>query len=68
MFVYFENSLGQRRLIAETATTQETSSAIQSFLKDHNYTSYYSRSWKNEKGETVVDVGSHTEFFYIVGD
>ena len=39
--------------------------AINDFLDDHNYKSYYQRTWKKDDKTTVVDVGSHTEFFYI---
>ena len=38
---------------------------INDFLDDHNYQSYYQRTWKRDDKTTVVDVGSHTEFFYI---
>ena len=38
---------------------------INDFLDNHNYKSYYQRTWKKDDKTTVVDVGSHTEFFYI---
>lgn len=35
---------------------------MQQFMDNHNYKSYYTRTWIN-KGEMVFDVGSWTEFF-----
>lgn len=63
--VLFENSKGQKRII-RTAETKDTAfKVIDEFLDDHNYKSYYQRTWKKDDKTTVVDVGSHTEFFYI---
>lgn len=63
MKVYFENSEGKRRVIGEDANTpQEVLKIIQKFLDEHNYKSYYIRTWC-EDGWTWFDVGSHTEFF-----
>lgn len=62
--VEFENNLGTRREIARVKTIPEIYEAIYAFLKEHNYTSYYTRTYRNPKGETVYDVGSYTEFFY----
>ena len=62
--VEFENNLGTRREIARVKTIPEIYEAIDAFLKEHNYTSYYTRTQRNPKGETVYDVGSYTEFFY----
>lgn len=63
--ILFENSRKQKRIIG-TANTQETAfKVIDDFLDDHNYKSYYQRTWKKDDKTTVVDVGSHTEFFYI---
>lgn len=70
MILYFENSRGQRRQVAETATAQEAFVKIQEFLKSHDFVSYYSRYWTNPDNpkERVVDVGSHSEFFYIYNE
>lgn len=43
----------------------ETFKIINDFLDDHNYKSYYQRTWNKDDKTTVVDVGSWTEFFYI---
>ena len=63
--VMFENSKGQLRIIGTAETNDEAFKVINDFLIDHNYKSYYQRTWKKDDKTTVVDVGSHTEFFYI---
>lgn len=60
--LYFINSRGYDRLLAENITEQEVHREIQKFLKEHNFKSYYTRTWKTSEG-TMYDVGSHTEFF-----
>lgn len=74
--LYFENSNGDRRVIANCHTEKEVIQAIYAFIdtcnknkpKDKKFKSYYTREWveKNEETgeiETWYDVGSHTEFF-----
>lgn len=74
--LYFENSNGNRRIIANCHTEKEVIQTIYAFIdtcnknkpKDKKFKSYYTREWveKNEKTgemETWYDVGSHTEFF-----
>lgn len=39
---------------------------VSNFLKEHGFISYYTRSWYVMDGVLKLDVGSHTEFFYIV--
>jgi len=65
MTLYFENTFGFRRVIAEPLDEREAYAAINAFLKEHNYKSYYTRSWINESNlnEKIYDVGSHSEFF-----
>lgn len=65
MKLYFRNCYGTERLIAECQTVQEVHKEIKKFLDEHNYKSYYLRSWKEDNGDIVVDVGSYTEFFII---
>lgn len=60
--LYFINSRDEYRLLKENITWDEVSPRIAEFLKEHNYTSYYTRTWKNTEG-VMLDVGSHTEFF-----
>lgn len=68
MKLYFENSYGQRRLIATPKTTDETFSVIRDFCNERNFEIYYVRTWVNSNGEKYYDVGSHTEFFIEVDD
>ena len=63
--VLFENSKGQSRTIGTVKNEESASKVITDFLDDHNYESDYQRTWKKDDKTTVVDVGSHTEFFYI---
>ena len=66
MILYFQNNMGIRREIGRPLTEQEIYQTIKRFLDEHNYKSYYTRSWVNKKGETYYDVGSHTEFFVMI--
>lgn len=66
MKLYF-SKCGERRLIREVETGREASREITQFLKDHHFTSYYTRIWRDESNEDelVFDVGSYTEFFIL---
>lgn len=66
MKLYFKNCQGKERLIAECETTKDVSREIHKFLDDHNYKSYYSRSWGDEE-KVMIDVGSYSEFFVLRG-
>lgn len=68
MKLYFENSRGERRVIAEPSTEKEAMKEMHKFCDDRNYKIYYTRSWQNDAGEKVYDVGSWTEFFYLVDE
>lgn len=74
MKLYFRNSIGKDRLISERKDYKEIDKDIDNFLRDHNFKSYYSRTWYELKGDKTVhgireegrfvfDVGSHSEFF-----
>ena len=63
--VMFENSKGHSRIIGTVENEESAFKVINDFLDDHKYKSYYQRTWKKDDKTTVVDVGSHTEFFYI---
>ena len=60
--LYFINSRGEYRLLHENVTKKEMFKLIHLFLEEHNFKSYYTRSWNTDEG-TKFDVGSHTEFF-----
>ena len=62
---YFERSNGERLLLAENVTQKAAFTVMQQFLDDHNYHSYYTRTWQRDN-ELWMDVGSHTEFFVLI--
>lgn len=64
MKVYFENSQGKKREIGQVDNEEKAFGVIKDFLSAHNFISYYTRYWE-ENSYLKVDVGSHTEFFYI---
>jgi hypothetical protein len=68
MKLYFENSYGERRIIAEPITEIEAWKEVNKFCEDRNFKIHYIRSWQNEKDEKVYDVGSWSEFFYLVNE
>ena len=71
MKLYFEDSWGERRLLAEVKDEKEVSAIIKNFLDEHNFVSYYTRCWQTQKANTIethYDVGSHSEFFVLVKD
>lgn len=61
--LWFQNSQGLEREIAKVSNFNDVFTGIRNFLTDHNYKSYYIRSWK-EDGRIKYDVGSWSEFFY----
>lgn len=73
MKLYFENSYGERRLIAQPRKQTEVGLEIRQFInkcnegkpEDKKFRSYYCRTWTNEEGLVVYDVGSHSEFFLL---
>ena len=65
MKLYFENSMGERRLIAEPNTELDAWNEIHKFCDERDFQIYYVRTWQNDEGLTKYDVGSHTEFFYL---
>lgn len=68
MKLYFENSRGVRRVIAEPQTEDEAWKEIHKFCKDRKFNIYYVREWQTPDGARAYDVGSHTEFFYLYSD
>lgn len=63
MKLYFENSRGERRIIAEPKTEEEADKEIDKFCEDRNFKIYYVRTWRDDDGLKWYDVGSHSEFF-----
>ena len=64
MKLYFQNSRGEERLIAEPSNKEEVNKEINKFLDNHNFKSYYTRVWVADN-KMIFDVGSHTEFFIL---
>ena len=64
MKVEFSNRWGDRHFIADVTNLREANVAINTFLQDHGYISPYWR-YCMEGNEVMIDIGSHTEFFYI---
>ena len=62
---YFERWNGERILLAENVDRDTAFTVMSKFLDDHNYKSYYTRTWERNN-EAWMDVGSHTEFFVLV--
>ena len=63
--VVFKNSEGKKRIIGTAGTESGAFKLINNFLTEHNYKSYYKRTYKTDDKTTAVDVGSWTERFYI---
>ena len=67
--VYFENSYGKRKELGWFFTNKQANEIITKHLQEHNYKSYYRRWWFDERTkEWWCDVGSHSEFYIIIGE
>lgn len=65
MNLYFRDRYSNKRLIAsDLQFDEEIWEHIQKFLDEHNFKSYYVRTWYNNEF-TWYDVGSHSEFFLV---
>ena len=63
--IIFENSRHEEREIGTSVDMEGAYKIIDKFLDEHNFKSYYKRVWE-ENGRTKVDVGSWSEFLYII--
>ncbi len=63
--LYFENSHGERRIIAKVSCMAEAIDEIYNFCNDRNFKIYYVRSCETPDGFIEYDVGSWSEFFYL---
>jgi len=61
--LYFENRYGKYKILAKNIEPSEVGPAIQKFLDEHHFKSYYTRVWTIPDGNVIWDVGSHCEFF-----
>lgn len=66
MKLFFQNSRGVERLIAEPSNREEAINEINKFLDEHKYKSYYTQVCE-DNGRLMIDVGSHTEGFALEG-
>ena len=46
MKLFFQNSKGEERVIAEPSNREDVIKEINKFLDDYNYKSYYTRVWE----------------------
>lgn len=60
--IYFMDRFGDYRLLERNVTKDEVMKIINKFLEEHEFKSYYTRTWETDRG-TMYDVGSHSEFF-----
>ena len=65
MKLYFENSYGERRVIAAPSTEENALEIIHAFCKERNFKIYYVRTCEEPNGIKSYDVGSWSEFFYL---
>jgi hypothetical protein len=68
MNLYFEDSNGDRRIIASDIDYDGVFENIKAFLDAHDFECYYTRLHYADDGFTHIDVGSHTEFFLVDAD
>ena len=65
--LYFRRSTGEFILLVDSIEEDDVQLIINEFLKQHNFTSYYTRTWTVGE-QKWYDVGSHTEFFVWTSD
>lgn len=64
MKLYFKNSYGEERVIANPKNEEEAIEAIHAFCDERNFRIYYIRSWMSGNRKKY-DCGSWSEFFYL---
>ena len=68
MVLFFENSIGERRVIGTPDSFENAVKEIREFLEERTYKPYYMRTWREDPCEICFDVGSHSEFFYLYNE
>lgn len=63
--IYFENSRKEWKEVG-AGTERECRKAMMEFLNSKHFKSYYSNEYDIDVGVRRIDVGSHTEFFYLI--
>lgn len=66
--VFFGNKYGTKREIARCKIMDDASKVITQFLNNHKFHSYYCIVNETEDGDLLIDVSSHSEFFWIHDD
>lgn len=68
MKLAFQNSQGHERTIADVVDENRVFKEINNFCYEHGYTIPYIRTFTDDDGVMVYDVGSNTEFFKLYPD
>ena len=63
--VIFENSFCELKEIGRAQSYKGANEIIHKFCEERNFRIYYSRFWIQD-GKLVIDVGSHSNFFYVL--
>lgn len=65
--LYFKDCHNDERIVKTNIQEDEVGATIVDYVRklNPNFKIYYTRSWMNNSGDTVYDVGSHTEFFIL---
>ena len=62
--LWFKRSNGEEVFLTMVDSKEELFARINEFLAEKNYHAPYMRTWLNDDDtRTIIDVGSHTEFF-----
>ena len=64
--VFFGNKYGTKREIARCKIMDDASKVITQFLNNHKFHSYYCIVNETEDGDLLIDVSSHSEFFWKI--
>ena len=67
MILLFENMFGEKREISRPETLEDARKEILNFLDKYNFKCHYLRI-NESNGDLWIDVGSHSEFFWIHDD
>lgn len=68
MKLMFKSSNGSERTVANVVDENRALKEINNFCYEHGYAIPYIRTFIDDDGATVYDVGSHTEFFKLYPD
>lgn len=66
MKIYYFNTSGYSEFLKEIDDEDKDIEVIVDFCKEHNYHIPYIRTYYDNNGDMIYDVGSWTEFFKIV--